>query len=53
MHYGRYEKYHLQGYNVHDYLQELKDDFSDVAFERDELKKKAKKIRDYIKSITF
>jgi hypothetical protein len=53
IHYCRYEKYHLQGYNVHDYLQELKDDFSDVSYEREQLKQKANRIRDYIKSITF
>lgn len=53
MHYGRYEKYHLQGYNVHEYLRELKDDLSDVWWEMSEHKMKAEAIRNYLKRITF
>ena len=53
MHYGRYEKYHRQGYNVHEYLRELKDVLSDVWWEMSEHKMKADAIRNYLKRIIF
>ena len=53
MHYSRYEKYHLQGLNVHEHLREMKDKMSDVYCEMSERKTKAKAIRSYLKRITF
>lgn len=53
IHYMRYEKYHLQGYNVHEYLEELKDKFSDIRDEYFEARDKAERIRQYLKRITF
>jgi hypothetical protein len=43
----------MQGYNVHEYLRELKDDLSDVWWEMSEHKMKAESIRNYLKRITF
>lgn len=53
IHYMRYEKYHLQGLNVHEYLDELKDQLSDIHWDYIEARDKAESIRQYLKRITF
>ena len=53
IHYMRYEKYHLQGLNVHEYLDELKDQLSDIRWDYIEARDKAESIRQYLKRITF
>ena len=51
--YGWYSKYHLDGLNVHEYLQAKKDELFIMEGDMNELRAKAKKITDYIQSITF
>ena len=53
IHYQRYVKYHLQGYNVHEYLEELKNQYNEVRFDYFEARDKAERIRQYLKRITF
>lgn len=53
IHYQRYESYHLQGLNVHEYLDELKDQLSDIRLDYIEARDKAESIRQYLKRITF
>lgn len=53
IHYCRYTKYHLEGYNVHEYLQLLNDKLFIAEGDMNKLRNKAHKIMEYIKSITF
>jgi len=53
IHYGWYSKYHLDGFNAHEYLQAKKDKLFIMEGDMNELRAKAKKITDYIQSITF
>ena len=53
IHYQRYGKYHLLGYNVHEYLQLLNFQYDDVKLRYDELTQKALKIQEFIEERTF
>lgn len=53
IHYQRYNQYHLQGYNLHEYLDELRDKRSDIAYEYNEARSKAYRIKNFINNITF
>ena len=53
IHYCRYEKYHLEGYNVHEYLQLLKDKVFAKECDMNELRFKAMRIYEYIYNFTF
>lgn len=53
IHYQRYNQYHLQGYNLHEYLDELRDKRSDIAYEYNEARTKAYRIKNFINNITF
>ena len=53
IHYCRYYKYHVEGYNVHEYLQLLNDKLFIAEGDMNELRDKANRINEYIESITF
>ena len=50
---GQLERYHLQGYNAHEYLEELKREAENLYWRYRHAESKAKKIREYIDSITY
>lgn len=53
IHYQRYTEYHLEGYNVHEYLDTLR---MAAAFKREnyqEAQQRADKIKNYIKDMTY
>lgn len=50
---GRLEIYHLQGYNVHEYLNELKARYYRADKKCCECASKSKRIKEYINSITY
>ena len=51
--YGRYMKYHLQGYNVHTYLNELKSDYESTVKAMKANEVKANRIEQYLKKHTY
>lgn len=53
IHYQRYNEYHLQGYNLHEYLDELRDKRSEIAYKYNEARHKAYRIKNFINNITF
>ena len=53
IHYCRYEKYHLDGYNVHQYLSDLKYNLLGIRWELDEKRDKSQRIYSYLEQITF
>lgn len=50
---GRLEVYHLQGYNVHEYLNELKARYYRADKKCCECARKSKRIKEYVNSITY
>jgi len=50
---GQYEKYHLQGYNVHEYLRSLKAEKNEAYMMYWENSRKSRRIKEYINSITY
>lgn len=53
IHYQRYNYYHMHGYNVHEYLFDLKCKRSDAYWVYNETRLKAMRIRTFISNITF
>lgn len=49
----RLERYHLQGYNAHEYLSELRCKRNELYKEMMEAQQKADSIREYLKNISF
>lgn len=47
------ERYHLKGMNAHEYLELLKDNLAEIAWNRDKASQKSKEIKEYINSITY
>jgi len=50
---GQLEKYHLEGLNAHEYLEQMKESLFEIKWSRDEANRKAKEIREYINSISY
>ena len=50
---GQLERYHLEGMNAHEYLEQLKDNLAEIAWSRDKASRKSKEIKEYINSITY
>lgn len=50
---GRLKIYHLQGYNVHEYLNETRAEYNEVLCEYTQCRNKARRIKEYINSITY
>lgn len=50
---GRLERYRLEGMNAHEYLEQLKDNLAEIAWNRDKASRKSKEIKEYINSITY
>ena len=53
IHYCRYEKYHLGGFNVHQYLSDLKYKLMGIGWDLDEKRAKSERIYRYLKQISF
>lgn len=53
IHFCRYQKYHLQGYNVHTYLNELRDDYESTVKAMKATEGKANRIEQYLKKHTY
>lgn len=53
IHFCRYQKYHLQGYNVHSYLSELRCDYENVVKVMKSIDGKAYRIEQYLKKHTY
>ena len=51
--FGRYQKYHLQGYNVHTYLNELRCDYESTVKAMKATEGKANRIEQYLKKHTY
>ncbi|MCR5065823.1 MAG: hypothetical protein K6A67_08655 [Bacteroidales bacterium] len=50
---GQLERFHLEGMNAHEYLEQLKSNLFDIRRSRDKAYRKSKEIKEYINSITY
>lgn len=50
---GNLERYHLRGYNANELLRSLQYDYAQLCRQREKTAAKARRIREYISSITF